>query len=632
MDFEKIKLIIWDLDNTFWAGTISEGEIQPILTNIELIKSLTECGIINSICSKNNYDIAAKKLIELNVFNYFVFPSIDWTSKGLRIKGIISSMLIREVNVLYIDDEVTNLEEAKYYSPQILVAGPEIIDSLRLHIASLSKSDLMHTRLNNYKLLETKSIEKKKFDSNEEFLYANDIQVTISENCEPVKERIHELLIRSNQLNFTKKRISYEEFSYLLTIQNAKCGYISLSDKYGDYGIVGFYALINNKLEHFFFSCQTIGQGIEQYVYALLNYPEITIVGEVAVFLSKNTTPKWINQKCCATNKSTPNNKFLSGKAQHAKILVKGLCDLSHTMNYIKHNEHVRCEFSYVNDCKANVIDAHNHSIHILGLKDYTEQEKQEIINDCHFVDPQMLDSKFFEEKYDVIFLSTLIESSHGIYKKYNSKIKVVFGEAAYPLTDNRYWDKYINKTINTSNNTFTEEYLSEFSKNYRHIGHTKPVEYIERLTRMLHYLGKHTILCLIIGVEINDLRNTDPAYINRHINHIELNKAIREFALANKQIKIIDLNDFVKSECDYTRNINNYTSRVYYEISQSIISIINESLKMDVQNISNKRIYLEEVLKNIKEKIILQINNKSPLYKFARIIYQKIDRKKNNS
>ena len=53
---EKIKLVIWDLDETFWEGTLSEEGVKPIKDNIELIKELSERGIINSIVSKNNFD------------------------------------------------------------------------------------------------------------------------------------------------------------------------------------------------------------------------------------------------------------------------------------------------------------------------------------------------------------------------------------------------------------------------------------------------------------------------------------------------------------------------------------------------------------------------------------------------
>ncbi len=51
-DFEKIKLIVWDLDDTFWSGTLSEGDVVVPEQNINLIRRLTDIGIVNSICSK----------------------------------------------------------------------------------------------------------------------------------------------------------------------------------------------------------------------------------------------------------------------------------------------------------------------------------------------------------------------------------------------------------------------------------------------------------------------------------------------------------------------------------------------------------------------------------------------------
>ena len=57
LDISKIKLVVWDLDDTFWSGTISEGEIKPSADNIQLVRDLTDCGIINSICSKNDFEV-----------------------------------------------------------------------------------------------------------------------------------------------------------------------------------------------------------------------------------------------------------------------------------------------------------------------------------------------------------------------------------------------------------------------------------------------------------------------------------------------------------------------------------------------------------------------------------------------
>lgn len=82
IQYDKIKLIIWDLDDTFWSGTLSEGPITPIIENMELIPMLTERGIVNMICSKNDEIPAEKELAKLGLDVFFVFNSINWLPKG----------------------------------------------------------------------------------------------------------------------------------------------------------------------------------------------------------------------------------------------------------------------------------------------------------------------------------------------------------------------------------------------------------------------------------------------------------------------------------------------------------------------------------------------------------------------
>ena len=83
---QTIKLIIWDLDDTFWSGTLSEGGAILSEENSQLLRDLTDCGIINSICSKNEFEPTKKRMQELGVWDLFVFPSINWDSKGPQLK------------------------------------------------------------------------------------------------------------------------------------------------------------------------------------------------------------------------------------------------------------------------------------------------------------------------------------------------------------------------------------------------------------------------------------------------------------------------------------------------------------------------------------------------------------------
>lgn len=629
VDLGKIKLIVWDLDNTFWEGTISEIEIQPITSNCELIAALTDCGIINTICSKNDYAVCDQKLKELNVRDYFVFPSIDWQPKGQRIKEIIKSMALRPENVLFVDDEITNLREAQYYLPGLMIAGPEIIDQLRKYTEIVERKDTSHSRLKQYKLLELKNVEQKKYDNNEEFLFASDVRVVISEDCENELERIHELIQRSNQLNFTKKRLSIEELSELIDRIDIKCGYVSVNDKFGDYGIVGFYAVAENRLEHFLFSCRTIGLGVEQYVYSVLNCPGLDTVGEVVSELKQIEPPRWINQAGNTVDRSELSGETQKQPLKSAKVLIKGPCDLSKSMTYIKSSDLFDYEFTYVNEKQGNIIEAHNHSVHILGLKEYTDEQKDEIVSDCIFVDREMLTGQFFEKKYDIIVLSTLIESNYGIYKKRNSNIQVAFGSNLAPLTDKQNWQQYIQGTIYTGNNVFTESYLTDFSEKYEFLGKTTPEDYVRRIKCILNYLDKQTTLCLLLGVEFPCDKNTDPSFEYRHNYHAELNAAVRNLVQECPQIKLIDLNDIVKNQADFADGINHFTSRVYYEIARKISAVINEKQDVQIQNYSTIFIYFDRIILFVRAifKKMFDVNSSS--YQFFKKVYLIISRKK---
>ena len=126
-DITKTKLIIWDLDDTFWDGNISEGEVQFKPEVIAFVRELTLKGIMNSVCSKNSFEDVENKFVEKgfkDVWDLFIFPSIDWTPKGERVKNLIKLMNLREENVIFTDDNISNINEVKFYCPKIGIGVP----------------------------------------------------------------------------------------------------------------------------------------------------------------------------------------------------------------------------------------------------------------------------------------------------------------------------------------------------------------------------------------------------------------------------------------------------------------------------------------------------------------------------
>ena len=105
---KKAKLVIWDLDESFWKGTLSEGEVERIPQNLEIVKKLTDRGIVNSIVSKNDFDKVAEVLRKWEILDYFVFPKVTWNPKGEIVKSLLDDFKLRAENVLFVDDNQSN--------------------------------------------------------------------------------------------------------------------------------------------------------------------------------------------------------------------------------------------------------------------------------------------------------------------------------------------------------------------------------------------------------------------------------------------------------------------------------------------------------------------------------------------
>ena len=179
----KIKLIIWDLDDTLWRGTLAEKDQLKLIDNrVSAIRELNKQGVVHSICSKNDAGIAFKKLEEFGLLEEFVFPRISFTGKGLVLKKLIQDMNLRAENTLFVDDNEHNLGEAKYFNPELNVmdAKEKEFDDFLIKLISETK-DIKKSRVNQYKILEEKLKDKtEKSMSRDDFLIASDINISIA--------------------------------------------------------------------------------------------------------------------------------------------------------------------------------------------------------------------------------------------------------------------------------------------------------------------------------------------------------------------------------------------------------------------------------------------------------------------
>lgn len=341
----QVKMVIWDLDDTFWRGTLSEGGIEPISDNAAIVGELSGRGIVSSICSRNDFDAAAAELRKLGLWNCFVFPEIQWESKGPSVQKIIEAAKLRAENVLFIDDHPANRAEVEYHNPGIMcLDGSVELSELLQHEHLKGSPDPDFSRLQHYKVLEQKqTVQTAQGLSNVEFLRQSHIRVRIDYHIEDYMDRIVELVNRANQLNFTKSRFQSEqelaEFKRQLGRFGFKAGVVLVQDDYGDYGVAGFFMLwrayksggITSWLAHFVFSCRVMNMGIEQYVYERLGRPEITVKPPVANEICPFPQVDWI------TEGSDDEHRTLF-HLRDRRLLLLGNCELLQIGSYCSSN------------------------------------------------------------------------------------------------------------------------------------------------------------------------------------------------------------------------------------------------------------------------------------------------------
>ena len=274
----KIKLVVWDLDDTLWRGTLAENdEVVLDQRRSELVRQFNRHGVVSSICSKNDPAIARARLKAFGLWDQFVFPRIDFAPKGPALADIIADMQLRPANVLFVDDNVHNLEEVKYLIPEIHVLDARSAECDAMLEGILKDNEHQEkSRLDEYRALERKQVDRARSKgSRDDFLRSCDIHLALAWRADVMdfQGRIEELINRSNQLNFTGSRVPEGSMAaYLATPALNECFAVFVWDKYGYHGLIGFASvhMPELRLDHLAFSCRIMDMGIENWVVARL--------------------------------------------------------------------------------------------------------------------------------------------------------------------------------------------------------------------------------------------------------------------------------------------------------------------------------------------------------------------------
>lgn len=274
---QKIKCVVWDLDNTLWNGTLVEDENVEIKNEvIQIIKELDNRGILQSIASKNYHELAMKKLEEFGIKEYFLYPQINWGPKSESINNIAKLINIGVDTLAFVDDQSFELEEVKFTYEEVLCIDTNDID-LILDMDEIKPKfiteDSKYRRSMYLSDIKRNKIEEKFNGTKDEFLESLNMKFTILEAKEDDLKRVEELTVRTHQLNTSGYTYSYDELKEFIESDKYKLLVAGLEDKFGDYGKIGLTLLECSKdiwtIKLFIMSCRVMSRGVGS---ILINY------------------------------------------------------------------------------------------------------------------------------------------------------------------------------------------------------------------------------------------------------------------------------------------------------------------------------------------------------------------------
>ena len=280
------KVIVTDLDFTFWHGVLGEdgptgikflpdgsGFIHFIYQTF--LQRLKECGVLLCISSKNDADLVVEAFAQNQFgveYDDFVSIRASYQAKSTEIARMASELNLGLADFVFIDDNPVEIEEVKQALPAITCvqfptetrhfAGAirQIYDLFQ--IENVTAEDRNRTSL--YKRMKRSNAESSRTETNiDEFLLSLDMRIELFERTAADNDRAVQLINKTNQFNANGERISKEKCDAML-----ENGYrlitAKLEDKNGDHGeIIVILLDENNSVVSFVMSCRVFQRQVE---------------------------------------------------------------------------------------------------------------------------------------------------------------------------------------------------------------------------------------------------------------------------------------------------------------------------------------------------------------------------------
>jgi FkbH-like protein len=287
------RCLVLDLDNTVWGGVIGDDGIEGIvigqgdptgeahLSVQQTALILRERGIVLAVSSKNHDEVAripfqAHPDMLLRESHIAVFQA-NWDDKATNIKAIASALSLGLDAMVLLDDNPAERALVRQLLPQVAV--PELPNDPALFARTLLASGY-------FEAIAFSAEDRQRADFYEEnarrvalrgeaadlgtYLASLEMVMTVQPFDEAGRNRIVQLINKSNQYNLTTRRYTEREVEDAQRDPDCLTLQVRLCDKFGDNGMIS--VVICRRIgrdwhvDTWLMSCRVLGRRVEDAV------------------------------------------------------------------------------------------------------------------------------------------------------------------------------------------------------------------------------------------------------------------------------------------------------------------------------------------------------------------------------
>ncbi|MFD5084956.1 HAD-IIIC family phosphatase [Kitasatospora sp. NPDC058406] len=238
-----VKCLVWDLDDTLWQGTLSEGDDVRVPEELrKVVVELDARGILQSVASKNDHEPAWARLEQLGLAEYFVLPQIGWGTKSASVRAIADRLNFAPGTVAFVDDRPAERAEVAFHLPEVRCYPAErAADLLDLpEFTPAHRTADSRRRREMYQAGFRRDAERAASTAPDtEFLRSLELVMRIDRAGAEDIARLEELTLRTSQMNATGVHYSDRRLRELRSDPGHEVLVASMADRFGPHGAVG---------------------------------------------------------------------------------------------------------------------------------------------------------------------------------------------------------------------------------------------------------------------------------------------------------------------------------------------------------------------------------------------------------